>query len=954
MKNAKRLCGILVIVLVASMLCMSLVACNPSLDPETRTFSMSIQTPDGVFNPFFSTSAYDSSVISMTQISMFNTDKKGQLVAGLSEPTVALDYTQQAVLVDDPSRPMGGATPVDDEQASHTDYEILLKNGIKFSDGSDLTIKDVLFNLYVYLDPVFTGSATIYSTDIVGLTAYRTGDDNTGDTGLDEFEQNFYAAADIKLRNLVSWVKYFTGLTDRKDNPNQLTEWAGKTWDDKTFEYNEVQGVNTVKVKFEYYRKKVNEVAALYMNELNTDWNAINMDDYKRDPNKDAQGRYEEETYFTQPWQVFLVSDMARTELYRHLNENDPESALVKTIKGKYILNAEAAQEAFEEIVPESVRNMEEGEEKEEAIKKAFILEQFGSVFGNDYTETVDTYGIASYAVNVPSMNSSNFGQVVQYWQTASTIYDNLIAEAKTDYFEDSASIEHTNIKGITVYKTSTFKGKQLNGEHYVLKIRINKVDPKALINFAFTVAPMKYYSNSEQIKLFNDDFNAWEAAGAHADDFNTMVNHFGVKYADSDFMNDVVRSNARIGVPVGAGPYQASNQNNSQNLNEITGTGSNGFWNANMIYYTRNENFWTVGADGGSEESSQLHNAYIKKIVYRVVASDQIISSLARNNIDFGDPSATSENKTELQKAGLTVVQTQTAGYGYIGINPRYVPELGVRRAIMKAMDIDLMISDYYKDGFAERIYRPMSMASWAYPDGVGVYSWGSGSEQNLEFDANGKDIEALVRSEGYEKNAAGLFVNSNGKTLDIKFTIAGGSDDHPAYKCFLKAQEILNAHGFNIQVVTSAQALSDLSAGKLAVWAAAWSSAIDPDMYQVYHINSQASSTNNWGYKQIKADQTTYSDEYKIIVALSEEIDNARETNDQDNRKAIYATCLDYVMQLAVELPTYQRNDIVAYNPKVIDSKSLPVYDPNNPERNEVGPYYGLLSRIWDVKYV
>ena len=50
----------------------------------------------------------------------------------------------------------------------------MLKNGIKFADGQPLTMEDVLFNYYVYLDPVYTGSNTLYSTDIVGLAEYRT------------------------------------------------------------------------------------------------------------------------------------------------------------------------------------------------------------------------------------------------------------------------------------------------------------------------------------------------------------------------------------------------------------------------------------------------------------------------------------------------------------------------------------------------------------------------------------------------------------------------------------------------------------------------------------------------------------------------------------------------------------------------------------------------------------
>ena len=210
------------------------------------------------------------------------------------------------------------------------------------------------------------------------------------------------------------------------------------------------------------------------------------------------------------------------------------------------------------------------------------------------------------------------------------------------------------------------------------------------------------------------------------------------------------------------------------------------------------------------------------------------------------------------------------------------------------------------------------------------------------------------MLENEGYELVDGVYQKNIKGFGLDrlsgnnYKFTIAGGSTDHPAYAMFLKAQEILNSVGFDVKVVTSQTALSDLSAGKLAIWAAAWSSTIDPDMYQVYHIDSQASSTSNWGYKQIKAGKDTeaYEEEYAIITELSELIDQGRETTDPDERKEIYARALDKIMELAVEMPTYQRKDMSAFNKDVLDESSM-----TPPEKQS--PYNGLLSRIWEVTY-
>ena len=60
---------------------------------------------------------------------------------------------------------------------------------------------------------------------------------------------------------------------------------------------------------------------------------------------------------------------------------------------------------------------------------------------------------------------------------------------------------------------------------------------------------------------------------------------------------------------------------------------------------------------------------------------------------------------------------------------------------------------------------------------------------------------------------------------------------------------------------------------------------------------------------------------------------------------RTAIYAKALDDVMKLAVELPTYQRNDCVAYNPSIIDYKSL---------NSDPTAFAGVIDKIWELDYV
>ena len=145
----------------------------------------------------------------------------------------------------------------------------------------------------------------------------------------------------------------------------------------------------------------------------------------------------------------------------------------------------------------------------------------------------------------------------------------------------------------------------------------------------------------------------------------------------------------------------------------------------------------------------------------------------------------------------------------------------------------------------------------------------------------------------------------------------------------------------GWNVEVVADSQALTKLSTGSLEVWAAAWGSTIDPDMYQVYHKNSTATSVYAWGYREIKSNQTLYKEENRIINALSEFIDDGRATMVQADREEIYEDAMRLVLELAVEMPVYQRKTLYAYNTNTI--KGL---------NDDVNPYSSPLEKIWELE--
>ena len=150
------------------------------------------------FSPFFAASASDQDVIDLTQIALLGADRKGEMVLngieGETREYNGTDYTYH-----------GPADCVVTENADGTvTYDIKLREDLKFSDGEPVTIDDVIFSMYVFLDPTYDGSATMYSTPIVGLEEYRNsmstlskliaeaGEDNTDYTNFTEEQQKAF------------------------------------------------------------------------------------------------------------------------------------------------------------------------------------------------------------------------------------------------------------------------------------------------------------------------------------------------------------------------------------------------------------------------------------------------------------------------------------------------------------------------------------------------------------------------------------------------------------------------------------------------------------------------------------------------------------------------------------------------------------------------------------------
>ena len=166
MKIAKKKLTIIICAVVAAVIAIAGVVVGVVTCGKGKKDSIVIMSEElnGLFNPFYATTGADQEIIGKTQISMLSTDKTGN-------PTVKeADGSDKATVV----KAFDVQQIKEGETVKNTVYTFVIKNGLKFSDGVPLTMNDILFNYYEYLDPVYTGSSTLYSTKIVGLSNYRT------------------------------------------------------------------------------------------------------------------------------------------------------------------------------------------------------------------------------------------------------------------------------------------------------------------------------------------------------------------------------------------------------------------------------------------------------------------------------------------------------------------------------------------------------------------------------------------------------------------------------------------------------------------------------------------------------------------------------------------------------------------------------------------------------------
>ena len=318
-------------------------------------------------------------------------------------------------------------------------------------------------------------------------------------------------------------------------------------------------------------------------------------------------------------------------------------------------------------------------------------------------------------------------------------------------------------------------------------------------------------------------------------------------------------------------------------------------------------------------------------------------ITGVQAGTIDISDPSYSLEVADQIADINgvegedgpvITTRLKDYRGYGYIALSAKNVNVGGdpasqaskdLRKAIMTVIAAyrDEGIDSYYGDT-ATVINYPMSNTSWAAPsvtdDGYQIaYSTDVDGNEIYTSDMKSEDkyAAALQAALGYFEAAGYTVANGQitaapaGAKMEYQINIgASGNGDHPSFQTLTNAAAALKTIGFTLTVNDMANA-SDLFAsyqsGAAEGWVAAWQSTNDPDMYQLYHSSG---STNYYAINDADLDE--------LIMA-------ARQTTDQEARKAMYKEAMEIILDWGVELPVYQRSEATIFSTERVNIDTI-----------------------------
>ena len=434
--------------------------------------------------------------------------------------------------------------------------------------------------------------------------------------------------------------------------------------------------------------------------------------------------------------------------------------------------------------------------------------------------------------------------------------------------------------------------GVQKTGDNS-LRIVLTKVDATAIYSLAgIYVSPLHYYGDEALYDYEN--------------------NSFGFPKGDLT----IVRKNTTQ--PMGAGPYKFIKFENG------------------VVSFEANEAYYK-----GAPK--------IKYINFLETQEADKLNGVVTGTVDITDPSFSVDTVSAIEKANggelngsvVTVNTVDNLGYGYIGMNAKNMSVGGepaseasknLRKAFGTIFSVyrEVAIDSYYGER-ASVINYPISNTSWAAPqpaddgykvafstDVTGADIYTSGMSADERYAAAKTAALGFLEAAGYTVADGKVTAAPEGAKLEYELWIPGdGVGDHPSFMICTLAAEAFKEIGINLIVTdltNSSELWTALEAEQLDMWAAAWQATVDPDMYQIYFSGDDSNAAGGSNYMYAISDPE-----------LNQLILDARASLDQTYRKAMYKACLDIIIDWAVEIPVYQRQNAIIFSTERVDMDTV-----------------------------
>lgn len=508
----------------------------------------------------------------------------------------------------------------------------------------------------------------------------------------------------------------------------------------------------------------------------------------------------------------------------------------------------------------------------EEFFVSAYATDESYDAADKDY-DTIVADVIAMYGADYKTLGSNYGGDEGYFDEDVASLAEAQLVQAKVAAGEGE---EVPNIEGI----------KKLGD--YEFEVTTNGFDATVIYRFNdIGIAPLHYYGDEAQYDYEN--------------------NQFGFPRGDLSIVKE------KGAVPMGAGPYKFVKYENK------------------IVYLEANDSYYK-----GAPK--------IKNVQFKESQEADMVPGIQQGTIDLADPDGSKakfeqirgiNSNGELNGDKIITNAVDNRGYGYMGLNsntinvggdPASEQSKALRKAIATVIAVyrDVAIDSYYGDA-ASVLNYPISNTSWAAPQ-----KSDEGYEVAYSRDVEGNPIytDDMAAEEKYEKaleaalgyfEAAGYTVENGkltaapaGAKLNYEIMIpADGVGDHPSFAILTDAKAALASIGFTLEVndLTDSNILWDkLNADTQEMWTAAWEADVDPDMYQLYHSESVNSNYYNIADSEL--------DGYIL---------DARTSADQEYRKSIYKECLNIILDWAVEIPVYQRQNCITYSPERIKADTM-----------------------------